>query len=144
MASTTRPWPSSIGSAAPIVLFDGVCNLCNGLVRFLIQRDKPGRLRLASLQSNAGQALLHWANQPLDDFDTMVLIEQGRPYFKSTAVLKIARHLPWPWPLLSLALFVPRILRDFCYDIIATNRYRIFGRTETCMLPTADIRAPLL
>jgi predicted DCC family thiol-disulfide oxidoreductase YuxK len=132
-------WPEGVERTQAIVLFDGVCNVCNGLVRFLVRYDKDARLRLAALQSASGQALLNWCGQPLDDFDTMVFVEGGRAYFKSTAVLRILRYLPWPWPMVSLALVIPPFLRDRCYDSVAQNRYRLFGRKETCMVPTPDV-----
>src|SRR5215831_15839650 len=122
------PWPANVNPADAIVLFDGVCNLCNGLVQFLIRHDDQVRLRLTALQSPAGQALLQWAGQPLDDFDTMAFVESGRVHLKSTAVLRIARYFRWPWPLLSLLLVIPAFLRDWCYDLVAGNRYRLFGR----------------
>jgi predicted DCC family thiol-disulfide oxidoreductase YuxK len=122
-----------------VVLFDGVCNLCNGAVQFLIRHDPLGRLRLAALQSPAGQALLRWCHKPLDDFDTMVFVEDSRVYVKSTAVLRITRYLTWPWPLLSLMLALPVMLRDWAYACVAGNRYRLFGRHETCMMPTPDV-----
>ena len=136
--------PPGIGPEDRVVLFDGVCNLCNGLVRFLIARDPEARLRLASLQSEAGQALLAWFGLPLDHFDTMAFVEAGRPYLKSAAFLRAARYLPWPWPWLSWGIVVPRPLRDWLYDRIALNRYRLFGRQETCMLPTPEIRSRFL
>jgi len=131
-------------SADRIVLFDGICNLCNAGVRFIITNDPSGLLRLAAVQSTAGQALLHWCSLPLDQFDTMVFVENGRAYFKSTAVLRIARYLRWPWPLLSLGLAIPTTLRDWLYDQIAGNRYRLFGKSETCMVPTPEIRRRFL
>jgi len=138
MAKPASPWPTNVNREAAIVLFDGVCNLCNGLVRFLIVRDKGARLRLAALQSPPGQALLRWCGQPLDDFDTIVFVEDGRAYFKSTAVLRMVRLLPWPWPCLSLALVIPPFVRDGCYDCVAQDRYHFFGRKQTCMVPTPD------
>src|SRR5438105_3642342 len=116
MVRSPNPWPANVPRTNPIVLFDGVCNLCNSLVQFVVRRDRDAELRLASLQSPAGQALLQWCGQPQDDFDTMVLVEHSRAFFKSSAVLRIARHFPWPWPLVSLALVIPPFLRDWCYD----------------------------
>jgi predicted DCC family thiol-disulfide oxidoreductase YuxK len=109
------------------------------MVLFLIAHDKDARLRLGSLQSLPGQALLRWCGRRLDDFDTILFIERGQAHFKSTAVLRILRYLPWPWPLLSLVLVIPLFLRDPCYDLVAQNRYRLFGRQETCMMPTPEV-----
>jgi predicted DCC family thiol-disulfide oxidoreductase YuxK len=126
------------------VLFDGVCNLCNGWVQFVIARDPQARLRLAAVQSPAGQAILAWCGLPTDEFDTMVFVEDGRAYFRSTAFLRAVRHLSWPWPLLSVGRIVPRPLRDWLYDRVAKNRYRLFGRQESCMMPTPAIRSRFL
>jgi predicted DCC family thiol-disulfide oxidoreductase YuxK len=138
------PLPPGIAPLEPVVLFDGVCNLCNGAVQVLIRLDRHARLKLAALQSPAGQALLSWCGLPLTDFNTIVLVEGRRAYFKSTAVVRIMRHLPWPWPLASLALAIPAQLRDMAYDLVAQNRYRLFGRQESCMVPTAALRRRFL
>ena len=113
-------------------------------MQFVIRHDRDARLRLASLQSPSGQALLQWCGQPLDDFDTMVFIERGKAFFKSTAVLRISRYFPWPWPLVSLALAIPPFFRDWWYDRVAGNRYRLFGRQETCMMPTPELKRRFL
>ena len=139
-----EPLPSGIGLDDRVVLFDGVCNLCNGWVRFLIARDPAARLRLASVQSDAGRAILAWCGLPVDHFDTMVFVEAGRAYTKSTAFLRVVRYFPRPWPWLSWGLVVPRPLRDWLYDRVALNRYRLFGRQEVCMLPTPEIRSRFL
>jgi predicted DCC family thiol-disulfide oxidoreductase YuxK len=136
--------PPGVGPEDRIVLFDGVCNLCNGWVRFLIKRDRGARLRLASVQSDAGQAILAWCGLPVDNFDTMVFVEAGRAYTKSTAFLRVVRYFPRPWPWLSWGLLVPRLLRDWLYDRVALNRYHWFGRQESCMVPTPEIRSRFL
>jgi predicted DCC family thiol-disulfide oxidoreductase YuxK len=119
-----------------VVLFDGVCNLCNGAVRFILARDPAGRFRFASLQSEAARRLLR------DDgrAETIVLLEAGKTYTKSTAALRIARGLRFPWPLLYAFVAVPRPLRDLVYDWVARHRYRWFGKRETCLLPTPEVR----
>ena len=122
-----------------VVLFDGVCNLCNAGVRFIIAHDPAVHLRLAALQSPTGQALLRSGGLSAQRFDTMVFVEHGRIYTQSTAILRLVRYLRWPWPLGSLALATPRELRDWLYDWIAANRYRLFGKRETCMLPTPEL-----
>lgn len=121
-----------------VVLFDGVCKLCNGVVKFLIRHDSHRRLRLAAVQSAEGQALLKWAGLPLDEFHTIALIVNNRVYLRSDAFLYIMRLLPSPWPLLSVLRIFPRFLRDWAYNRIALNRYRLFGRYDHCLLPTAD------
>jgi predicted DCC family thiol-disulfide oxidoreductase YuxK len=120
---------------APIVLFDGVCNFCNGTVNRLIAADVERRLRFASLQSEAGQRLLRHFGLPLTDFDTLVLVEGGRVYTFSDAALRIAKHLPAPWSWARFLMIVPRTLRNAVYRLFATNRYRWFGKSESCRMP---------
>jgi predicted DCC family thiol-disulfide oxidoreductase YuxK len=125
-----------------VLLFDGVCTLCNGVVQFVIQRDPAGRFQFATLQSDAARRLLQAAPQPLPD--TLVLVEDGRMFLRSTAVLRVARGLEFPWPLAFVLVVVPRPLRDWVYDIVARNRYRWFGRRDVCMVPTPELRARFL
>ena len=127
-----------------IILFDGVCNLCNRSVQFILRRDPRGRFRFAAIQSEAGQRILRERGLPAEGVGSIVLLEGGVLYTKSTAGLRIARGLTPPWPLLSLFLIVPRFLRDPVYRLIARNRYRFFGKQEACMLPTPDTRARFL
>ncbi len=118
----------------PVVLFDGVCNLCNGAVGFIIRHDKAGVLRFASLQSGFGQSVLQRFSLPPHEFDTMVFLHNNRVYLKSDAVLEIAGYLPgFAW--LRVFRFLPRFIRDAFYRLISANRYRLFGRQEACMLP---------
>jgi predicted DCC family thiol-disulfide oxidoreductase YuxK len=134
-------------ASAPVVLFDGVCNLCNGTVSFLIDHDPQGTLRFGSLQSDAGRQLLT-ANGfgPAADgpISTILLFEDGRLYDRSTAALRIARHLGLPYRVLSWLMVVPRPLRDAVYGFVARNRYRWFGKSETCRVPTPELRARFL
>lgn len=122
----------------PVVLFDGDCGFCNATVRWAIDRDPLARLRFASLRSTAARRAVSLAD-PHTDFDalpdTIVLVEKGGLHTGSTAVLRLVRHLRFPYPALSLALFVPRPLRDAAYRLLARNRYRWFGRSEDCPLP---------
>lgn len=121
------------------ILFDGVCNLCHRFVRFVILRDPHAHFRFAPLTSPAARSLLRESGvaEPLPD--SMVLIENGRVYFRSDAQLRIVRRLRFPWPLFYAFVVVPRFIRDRVYDTIAAGRYRWFGRRETCMVPTADL-----
>ena len=128
----------------PTLLFDGVCNLCNGSVQFILKRDKSGRFRFASLQSDAGRRLMTGHGLDPDALSSVVLIEDGRAYQESTAALRIARHLPGAWKLLRIFTVIPRPLRDAAYRLIARNRYRWFGKTEACWLPTPELRARFL
>ncbi len=120
-----------------VILFDGVCNFCNASINFVIDRDAARRFRFASLQSDFGQRLLAENNRQLTDFDTVLLLRDGKLYEKSDAALEIARYLKgWSW--LYLFRVVPRFIRDFFYDIIAKNRYRLFGKSESCRIPTPE------
>jgi predicted DCC family thiol-disulfide oxidoreductase YuxK len=127
----------------PIVLFDGVCNLCNGTVRFVIDRDPGGVFRFGSLQSVRAAELLRALGRelPRNEFESVVLIEAGRVYERSTAALRIARRLSGLWPLVTALLLVPRPIRDAIYRFIARHRYRWFGKTDQCWAPTPDLRA---
>jgi predicted DCC family thiol-disulfide oxidoreductase YuxK len=130
--------PPFIQPGERVVLFDGVCKLCNGWARFLIRHDHALHFRLASVQSAEGQALLAWGGLPTDHFDSMALIEDGQMLLRSDAVLRIVAQLPGAWRHLAWLRLVPRPVRDWCYDRIALNRYRLFGRYDSCLLPSAD------
>ena len=131
-------------ASGPVILFDGVCNLCNGAVRFVAQRDPRGVFRFASLQSEAGQALLRLHGLRTGDFDSVVLVDDAGVRTKSSAALAVAARLSGPWPALSAFRLVPRPLRDAVYDLVARHRYRVFGRTDQCMIPTPELRARFL
>ena len=127
-----------------IILFDGVCNFCNGSVNFIIERDREGYFKFAPLQSEIGEKLL--AENGIDriETDSVVLIEDGKAYTHSTAALRVARRLDGAWKLLSYLNFVPRVIRDAAYKLFAKNRYRLFGKKDECMLPSPEIRARFL
>ena len=119
----------------PVILFDGVCNLCTGSVQFVIERDSRKRFRFASLQSPVAEKLLGRR----DDLESMVLVQDGKTYRKSTAALLIAKRLDGLWPALSVFLVVPRFLRDAVYDWIGRRRYRMFGKRDVCWTPSAKL-----
>lgn len=122
-----------------IVLFDGVCNFCNGSVNFIIRNDPEKRFRFAALQSEAGQELR--AKYGIgEDVDSIVLIEEGKAYTHSTAGLRIAKTLGGIWSLGYVGIIIPAFIRDLLYRTFAKNRYRLFGRQDACMLPTPDVR----
>ena len=125
-----------------VILFDGVCNLCNGFVRFVIARDPHSRFQFGPLQSDAAQRLL--AGAPPVSGESVVLIEDGRVFRRSTAALRILRRLTLPWPFAYIAVLVPRPLRDAVYDVVARNRYEWFGRRDTCMVPTPEVHQRFL
>lgn len=124
----------------PLVLYDGACNLCVGSVRFVTARDSRGRVRFASMQSPIGQRLLARFGLPGDEFKTFVLVEAGQHFTRSTAALRTARYLDGWWPWLYALIAVPRPIRDAVYDWVARNRYRWFGRRESCLVPDPGLR----
>jgi predicted DCC family thiol-disulfide oxidoreductase YuxK len=127
-----------------LILFDGVCNLCNSSVQFILLRDKKDRFRFASLQSDYGQSILKQYNLPTDKFNSLALVENGKIYQKSTGALRIARNLKGLWPMLYGFIIVPPFIRNLVYDIIAKNRYRWFGKKEECMLPRPEWKQKFL
>jgi predicted DCC family thiol-disulfide oxidoreductase YuxK len=120
-----------------VVLFDGMCVLCNSAVRFIMRNDPGARLRFASLQSEAGKRLLGDEKLPLVTLDSVIYIENNRILTKSRAFFAIARQLRFPWPTVLIFSLIPTFLSDRIYDLIAKNRYRWFGRRETCALPAS-------
>lgn len=135
-AGATNPTTPATGTI--VVLFDGICNLCNGAVQFLLRRDRQRRFRFAALQSATGRRLLQQHGLAADGLATIVVLEEGHLRLRSDAALLLARRLPWPWPLWTVFLVCPRPLRDALYDFVARNRYRWFGRRESCLLPTPE------
>jgi predicted DCC family thiol-disulfide oxidoreductase YuxK len=131
-------------SLVSTILFDGVCNLCNGFVQFVVARDPEARFRFGALTSPAASDVLRQAGVTGPLPDSIILIEAGRVYFRSDAPLRIARRLPFPWPLAYGFVIVPRFVRDWIYDWVAAHRYRWFGRRDVCMIPTAELRRRFL
>jgi predicted DCC family thiol-disulfide oxidoreductase YuxK len=128
----------------PILLFDGVCNLCNGSVQWLIAHDPDARFRFASLQGEAGRALLARHRLPLDAMDTVVLIDGDAYWTRSDAALEAARRIGGAWSLAAVFKLVPRQLRDAVYDWVARNRYARWGKRDECWVPTPELRARFL
>ena len=127
-----------------LVLFDGVCVLCNGFVDFLLPRDPNGELTFGALQSEAGKQALRDAGLPDAMPETVIVIDDGRVYQESTAVLRVFRRLGWPWRALAWLRVVPRPLRDVVYRFIAKRRYRLTGRRDSCRIPSPTERARFL
>lgn len=127
-----------------IILFDGVCNLCNGAVDFILDHDPAGHFVFASLQSNAGQEILATYGLSAYNFDSLVLVQEGEVYKKSRAALRIAGRLSGGWKYLQAFRVLPSFLGDGIYNFIARNRYRFFGRRENCRLPDPEIRSRFL
>jgi predicted DCC family thiol-disulfide oxidoreductase YuxK len=122
--------PGAPDEPVSIVLFDGVCNLCSRSVAFIIRHDPRGRFHFASLQSEPGRAIVQEHGRNPEDLDSILLLESERLYDRSSAALRIARRLSWPWPLASVLVLAPRPLRDLVYRWIARNRYRWFGKMD--------------
>lgn len=125
-----------------IILFDGVCNFCNGSVNFIIERDKKNLYKFAPLQSEVGKKYIGKFN--LSEIDSVVLVENETAYAHSTAALKIAKGLGGTWSLFYIFIIIPRPIRDFFYKLFAKYRYRLFGKQDACMLPTPEIREKFL
>jgi len=123
---------------APVLLFDGVCNLCNASVQWVLLHDHKGIFRFAALQSDTGQALLRKWNRPTADFDSVVLADGDRLLLHSDVPLEIVRRIGGWWQLLYVFKIIPRPVRDVIYRWVARNRYRWFGKRESCMLPRAE------
>ncbi|NND61967.1 MAG: thiol-disulfide oxidoreductase DCC family protein [Flavobacteriaceae bacterium] len=127
-----------------IVLFDGVCNLCNGAVIFMIKRDKKDLLRFAALQDPIGQELVAKYGIDTSKVDSIVLIENDKYYIKTTAALRISKILSGLYPLFSVFLILPAFTRDWTYEIVAKYRYKWFGKKDQCMIPTPELKAKFL
>ena len=135
--------PSAPNPSAHVILFDGVCTLCNGFVQFVIRHDPEGRFRFAALQSEAARDLLTAQGlpaPPTTEPESVLLLSGGRLYSHSTAVLRIAAQLGGIWRLAAVGGVLPRAWRDALYRFVARNRYRWFGRQENCLLPTPELR----
>jgi predicted DCC family thiol-disulfide oxidoreductase YuxK len=124
-----------MSSEPNILLFDGYCNLCNGLVKFVIKRDTRNRILFTPLTSEKGKLMLAEAGLEVNNSDTVVFFSEGKYFIKSMAILKLMKTIGGGWKIFYSFIVIPRFLRDFIYDIIARNRNRIFGKSETCLIP---------
>lgn len=127
-----------------IVLFDGVCNLCNGAINFIIKRDPGATIKFASLQGETGQKLLKKHAINTAETDSIILIEENRVSVKSTAALRISKSMNKAYPLLYGFMIVPKFIRNAVYDVIARNRYKWFGKKDSCMIPTPELKSRFL
>jgi predicted DCC family thiol-disulfide oxidoreductase YuxK len=124
-----------------IILFDGVCNLCNGSVKFILKYEKSSLIHFASIQSEIGKTLLQWCGLSEDFSEAVIYIENGKVHQGSTAALKIGQRLKFPWSMISsVGLLVPRFFRDWIYRQIGTHRYQWFGKRDVCMVPTKELK----
>lgn len=133
-----------MNSPEHIVVFDGVCNLCDWSIRFIAQRDYKKMYYFCPLQSQMGQSILKKMNFPQTDFKTILLVENDRIFTESTAVLRIAKDFSFPWSLISWFLIVPKFIRDAVYRVISNNRYAWFGKKDVCMIPTHELQERFL
>ena len=120
-------------------MFDGICNLCNGAVQFVVKRDKKEQIKFASLQSEVGKQLLTRHNLPLNEFESFVYIKNNQILLKSTAALTLMKDIGGVWQLLYIFIIVPKFIRDFIYSVVAKNRYKWFGKKEVCMMPNKKL-----
>ncbi|MFY9184116.1 MAG: thiol-disulfide oxidoreductase DCC family protein [Limnohabitans sp.] len=127
-----------------IVVFDGQCLLCNAWVRFLLRHDQRGVFRFAAIQGRTGQALLQQAGLQLEGLQTLLLVDGAKSWQHTAAILRILHHLGWPWRAAWLGWLVPALLRDALYRWVARHRYRIFGWSDRCMVPSPDAAARFL
>ena len=123
-----------------ILLFDGLCNLCNGAVNFVLKRDKHVKYEFASLQSEVGIKLCKQHNIDTNIVDSIVLIKNDKVFIKSAAVLEILKDMPIGWKVFRIGIILPKFTRDWMYDFVAKHRYRIFGKKDECPIPTKDVQ----
>jgi len=135
---------SQISTNQSIVLYDGICNFCNSSVNFIIRHERQSELKFASLQSAFGQNVLHSYSEKTNDFESIVFIHNNVIFKKSKAVFEISKFLKPPWNWLAVFQVFPRFITDFFYDVIAKNRYAIFGKSDTCTIPTSALRSRFL
>lgn len=128
----------------PLIVFDGLCVLCSANAQFVLRHDHQGRFRLTVAQGTIGEALYRHYGLVKGDYETLLVLAQGRLLTHSDAAIAVYEQLGWPWRLATLARFVPRLLRDPLYLLIARNRYRLFGRREACWMPSNADRARIL
>ena len=127
-----------------IILFDGVCNFCNSSINFVIDHDPEKHFKFAPLQSDFGQDILRKFNKNTKDFDSVILLKDNVLYEKSDAALEITEHLSGFWKYLAIFKILPTFFLNFFYDIVASNRYRIFGKADSCRMPTDELRERFL
>ena len=128
----------------PILLFDGVCNLCNSFVQFVIRHDAKAVFRFTPLQSEIGRRLMEKGHFPPEELSTVILVNKGKFYSHSDVPLQVVRNLPGAWPMLYTLRIIPKPIRDALYNWVAQNRYRWFGKRESCMLPTPELKQRFL
>jgi len=124
-----------------VIIFDGICNFCNGAVNFIINRDPTGRFVFSPMQSDAAQKLIQQHQASDVGFDTFLLIKNDTCFYRTDAAIEIAKDLTGYWHLLRIFRIIPRCIRDFFYRLFARNRYALFGKKNVCMIPTEDLKS---
>ncbi len=125
----------------PVILFDGVCNLCTGSVQFVIKHDSKHQFRFASLQSEFGQQVMTEFHLPTTELGSFILLENGKIYTRSSGALRVTKKLNGGWPLLYVFMLVPAFIRNGIYNWVAKNRYKWFGKKEECWIPTKELNS---
>lgn len=138
------PIKNSISASQPVLLFDGVCNLCNHTVQTIIKMDPSGKIHFAALQSEIGQTFLKQFNLAVTDFDTVILVQNEKAYTRSDAALHVLKNIGGLWSVFFIFKIIPKPIRDFFYNIIAKNRYKWWGKQESCMMPRPDLKERFL
>lgn len=128
----------------PLIVFDGYCGLCSRLVQFVLRHDRRATYRFVAAQTPLGTALFRHYGLDADDYDTFILLRDGRGHFVSDAAIEMARELAWPWSWSPVLRMVPKVVRDWIYLLIARNRMRFFGRSEACYLPAPEVKSRFL
>ncbi len=126
--------------SSPVIIYDGVCHLCNATVNFIIRHERESVLKFSPNQSDFAKDLLAQAGMPAIDPDSIIFVNCGEVFICSDAVIRIAPHLKWPWSMARFMVILPRRLRDWLYRIVADNRYRLFGKADACIMPDKSIK----
>jgi len=136
--NTGQACAPNVGPNDRVVLFDGVCRLCGAWARFLIRFDRRQIFKLATMQSDEGRKIRDWYGLPVDGCESMILVEGSRMYTKSSAFVRVVARLPLPWKAAAILWLIPSAIRDWMYDRVALNRYAIFSKHQSCVVPTPD------
>ena len=136
--------PQTHDTRQPLIVFDGVCVFCSGFVRLVVRLDRKKRFRFATAQSPFGEALFRKYSLPTDNYETNLAIIDGMAFIRLESFVAIMTELGWPWRAARVLLILPRPLRDWLYDRVAKNRYALFGRKDSCEIPSAELRQRLI